>query len=570
MIDNNTFELYELLVALHEGDITKEQFEILNSKLKQKDHVRCYVEFISIFADLSCPSTVDLYFNQESDTSLGHADQDTYTDIMKKFAEEEINAQAIEIPQKQPQQELIQKVIRPKVVYKFDKRSLFTIIASVAAILLVVLFVKFAPVRGGQEVAAVSDCINAKWTNSHIPMHVGTRLMDTDPPFILREGYAELLFDNNAKIIVEGPAEFEILTQKQIRLSYGKLYAVIPDEAYGFIVSTRYSEIIDLGTEFGVQQSVAGDTEVHVIKGRTNLISGAYGNKINVSVTEGTAKRLMGSTGGVKDILCDTTLFVREIESKANLIWRGQETIDLADMTCGGNGFGGGNPETVIDPITGNTQPYVERGFGTRYATSSYSMTESLRYVDGVFVPDGGDGPIVISSAGTAFESCPDTSGAVRKDISVLNKIYQKDGGDLKLNDTVYGYPYRPAITIQANIGVTFDLDAIRKDMAGFDVTYFEALCAVASDTNEVYDTVAEEKRPAGKADFWILIDGRVQKTIQGIRMGYSEIVRLPIRSDDRFLTIMTTDHMESGELDPIGWDRCFLGDPVLGLESLD
>lgn len=570
MIDKNTFELYELLVALHEGDITKEKFELLNSKLKQKDHVRCYVEFISIFSDLSCPSTVDLYFNQESETSLGHGDQDTYTDIMKKFAEEENNAPAIDIPQEQPQQELIQKVIRPKVVYKFDKRSLFTIIASVAAILLVVLFAKFAPVRGGQEVAAVSDCINAKWTNSHIPMHVGTRLMDSDPPFILREGYAELLFDNNAKIIVEGPAEFEILTQKQIRLSYGKLYAIIPDDAYGFIVSTRYSEIIDLGTEFGVQQSVAGDTEVHVIKGRTNLISGAYGNKINVAVTEGTAKRLMGSTGGVKDIFCDTTLFVRQIESKANLIWRGQETIDLADMACGGNGFGGGNPETVIDPVTGNIQQYVERGFSTRNTKSSYSPTESLRYVDGVFVPDGGDGPIVVSSEGTVFETCPDTSGAVRKDITVLNKVYQLDGGDLTLGDTAFGYPYRPAILMQANIGITFDLDSIRKDFDRFDITYFEALCAIASDTNEVYTEAPEEKRPTGKADFWILIDGRVQKTFQGVRMGFSEMVRIPISSDDRFLTILTTDHMESGEKDPIGWDRCFLGEPVLGFRSLE
>lgn len=569
MIDKDTLELYELLVALHEGDMTEEQFSVLNSKLKQQDLVARYVEFISIFSDLSCPSTADLYFTRENEAfTAAPADQRTYIEIMKKFAEEENSAPAINVPQAKPQQELIQKVSRQKIVYQLNKRSLVIAMISAAAILLVVLFARFAPVRSGREVATLSDTINAKWANNYIPMNIGSRLMDTDPPFILREGYAELLFDNDAKIVVEGPAEFQLLTPKQVRLNYGKLYASISDEAYGFIICTKYSEIIDLGTEFGVQQSLDGDTELHVIKGRTNLISGAYG-KVNLSVTAGSAKRFLGSSGEVKDVSCNASLFVRDIESKANLVWRGQETLDLADVICGGNGFGSGDPQTVIDPVTGNTQPYVERGFGTRYATSSYSKTESLRYVDGVFVPDGGDGPIVISSAGTVFESCPDTSGAVRKDISVLNKIYQKDGGELKLNDMAFGYPYRPAITMQANLGITFDLDAIRKAMEGFDISYFETLCAVASDTNEVYETVAEEKRPAGKADFWILIDGRLQKTQQGVQMGFSELVRIPIASQDRFLTIVTTDHMESGELDPIGWDRCFLGEPVLGFKSI-
>jgi hypothetical protein len=112
---------------------------------------------------------------------------------------------------------------------------------------------------------------------------------------------------------------------------------------------------------------------------------------------------------------------------------------------------------------------------------------------------------------------------------------------------------------MHANIGITFDLNAIRNDLKDFEITSFEAVCAIAQ-------TKATEQARAGKADFWILVDGELKKSLNGVSIGFSESVKIPINPEDRFLTIMTTDHLETAEGDPIHSDRCFLGKPVLGI----
>ncbi len=561
---NNKWNQFRVVIQKSlEDSLTPEEIVYLRESLWADAEARqYYINYMMVHRSLFLLSTELL--PDKNDQNI-----DTINAILQDLSEYEKNAPAAEISCKEPVKELIQNIKKERVRYNVSRGSLYTIITSIAAILLIVLFVRFAPPKGGYRVATLADSIHAKWVNSDISIQNGFRFV-TGKNMLLNEGLVELLFDSGVKVTFEAPAEFQLLTDDQINLRYGRLYAIVPQGAVGFTVNTQTSRVIDLGTEFGVEADVRGDVSLHVLKGQTTLIAGKRSNKVSISVSQGDAKKVSASTSNISDIPCNTELFAREIDSKCNFIWRGQATIDLADITSGGNGFGTGNPQAVIDPITGEIQLYIERGFGTRYATSSYSMTESLPYVDGVFIPDGGNGPIVISSTGTIFENCPDTSGAVRKDIAVLNRIYEKDGGELKLNDIAFGYPYRPAITIQANLGITFDLNAIRKDLEGFDLTYFETLCAVASDTNAIYETVDKDKRPTGKADFWILVDGQVKKTIQGVRMGFSETVRIPIYSNDRFLTILTTDHMESGELDPIGWDRCFLGEPVLGFESLD
>ena len=103
----------------------------------------------------------------------------------------------------------------------------------------------------------------AQWKN-------GTRLAAYSNKLFLREGLAELMFDNNAKVVVEGPAEFELLAEDQINLRYGRIYATIPHEAIGFTVSTPTSRIIDLGTEFGIQADGSGDVAVTCNQGKNN------------------------------------------------------------------------------------------------------------------------------------------------------------------------------------------------------------------------------------------------------------------------------------------------------------
>jgi hypothetical protein len=164
-------------------------------------------------------------------------------------------------------------------------------------------------------------------------MQNGTRLSAGYSHYELQDGYVTFLFDNKTAVTVEGPAQFQILTGDQIALDYGKIYAVVPPEVYGFQVSTPAAKIIDLGTEFGVYQDRNGKTELHVITGKTSLVSGIGGARINAYVEAGVARRIYGDTGRLEVIRCDSRLFARTIDSRLNRVWRGSEPPYRLDLS---------------------------------------------------------------------------------------------------------------------------------------------------------------------------------------------------------------------------------------------
>jgi len=162
-----------------------------------------------------------------------------------------------------------------------------------------------------------------------------------------------MLFDNQARVVLEGPVEFQILAEDRIALNYGKVYVTVPKGAIGFTVNTPSARIIDLGTEFGVQTDTFGDVQMHVIKGKTTLIAGDRSNRINVEVNQGQAKKVSGTTLEVSDIPFKTHLFIRSINSSRNIVWRGQTELNLADMAGGGNGLGTGRIGVWLNLKTG-------------------------------------------------------------------------------------------------------------------------------------------------------------------------------------------------------------------------
>jgi hypothetical protein len=137
-----------------------------------------------------------------------------------------------------------------------------------------VVYARFAPVKRGLEVATLLDSINAKWAEADSSMKSGSRLVTGSTNSLLRGGCAKLLFDNNAIVTIEGPAEFEIIAEDRIKLLYGRIYSIVPQEALGFSVVTPNAMIVDLGTEFGVQVDFLGTTELHVNHGMTRLVAG--------------------------------------------------------------------------------------------------------------------------------------------------------------------------------------------------------------------------------------------------------------------------------------------------------
>ncbi len=93
--------------------------------------------------------------------------------------------------------------------------------------------------------------------------------------FAFNQGVAEIDFFCGATLIVEGPAELKIESDWSVRVLEGRLRAMVPPAARGFIVKAADSEIVDLGTEFALSVG-NGNSQVEVIDGEIELRGGEF------------------------------------------------------------------------------------------------------------------------------------------------------------------------------------------------------------------------------------------------------------------------------------------------------
>ena len=262
----------------------------------------------------------------------------------------------------------------------------------------------------------------------------------------------------------------------------------------------------------------------------------------------------------IRPIAFRNDAFVQDINSKTHFVWRGQP-LEMADLAGGGNGLGTGRREVSIDMSTGKLLSAAPRERIQR--KTPYVLVPEMDAVDGVFIPDGSSGPIQVTSAGHRFE-CPPTLGESYYGVfngSVL-PLRTGDRGyidhPIRFRGEFYGMAERPALFLHSNLGVTFDLDKIRKALpSGSRITGFSAGCGIGEGPEG-------SKRENDYTDFFVLVDGA--ERFSAVDMNYlSEMKRvgLELTDNDRFLTLMTTDGKD-GSLH-LGWS--FFAEPRLYFE---
>ncbi len=82
----------------------------------------------------------------------------------------------------------------------------------------------------------------------------------------LTSGVAQLELFSGVTCIVQGEAEFEVLSPMEMSVTRGKVRTHVPEPAHGFRIRTAEGEVVDLGTEFALNVSPE-QSEVHVIEG---------------------------------------------------------------------------------------------------------------------------------------------------------------------------------------------------------------------------------------------------------------------------------------------------------------
>jgi hypothetical protein len=557
MNSKELIQLYELIIASLEGTISEADSLLLIDKIKEdKEAATCYVEFLSIYTNLSYSSLMDTKLNLP-DEYCEHDEEfsDFDSAVWKALLETERTAPSviIERPVEKPLVQHVKYELPPR---KINKISLYTAILSVAALLAIVVFLQFSPVPVSQEVATLTELVNVKWGDTPHVMEKGIRLSTNTGPVCLNEGVIELSYDSGVDVTIEGPAVFNITTSSEIHLGHGRLYSKVSSMGLGFTVQTSNTRIIDLGTEFGVQVFSDGATELHVFEGKTALVAGVPAvKKQAIDVIAGQARSVYADGSQVNLIPLKKGYFAEKISAAENLIWRGRN-MSLASLLAGGDGFSVGKIESGIDPATGEIHLTGVQG-EYRAGNHQYHPVDPYQAIDGVFTPSGQSNKTTVSSAGHVFEF-PVTEHHYWSDITASPYAVVQGTSDavrIDINGPGFGAaPDTDLIFLHSNAGITFDLHEIRRRLPNLEIAGFKAICGVQ-----------KTREGLQASEFWVLLDGNcVFHTHNNAADAGTKEIHIPIASDQQFLTLAVTD---GG--DEITYDWCAFVNPELLLQKI-
>jgi hypothetical protein len=402
----------------------------------------------------------------------------------------------------------------------------------------------------GPAIGRLTDAYEAQWR--------GSRPRPGEPlyarPYDLREGAAKMELDQGTSLMLEAPCQVELTSIGEVALRSGKLVAMVSSQAKYFRVRTPTVLITDLGTEFGVIAYSDGSTEAHVLKGhiRVALDPNRTGRATSLVVNEGqsmsvdsTGRTIRGGLVARADLfLLQLPLFSQPAGLSGHL--------NLADIVGGGNGRGTGTLDQGIDLGTGQVFRNPAKDI-LETQENRFRPTPQFRGVDGVFVPNGALGPVVISSTRLTFSECPRTTGSYFGGPANSGKFFDlldKQAYTVRLNGVSFGTSRHPALSLHSNAGITFDLDQIRQDNPKIQIDRFTAVCGIPK--------YLPHPR-FSSADVWILLDGVVCLHLRhSLERNVVENVDVTIPTSTRFLTLVTTC---SGRAD---YSWIIFGDPFL------
>jgi hypothetical protein len=134
----------------------------------------------------------------------------------------------------------------------------------------------------------------------------------------LLKGQVEMEFYSGASVVLEGPAELEILSENGGILHSGKLSAQVPDHAHGFTITSADVKLVDLGTAFGMEVDKDKGTSVHVFEGEVELFELAQQKNEGMKLYAGEAQQIsLAQQWSSMKALPENFLSPQELSSKA-------------------------------------------------------------------------------------------------------------------------------------------------------------------------------------------------------------------------------------------------------------
>lgn len=400
-----------------------------------------------------------------------------------------------------------------------------------------------------EERAILRGSPHAQWPHRKMPVDAAGRV--TTDHIDLCAGLAELELPSGATMVLQGPTVIQLTGRNSVRLLLGRLTAYVPPRAAGFTLQAEGVRVVDLGTAFGIGQDSGGIADLHVFSGTVEAAARIDGVETVRRMAGNEAVRIDPRGGSWATVPCDPSRFIHGLRPRGL-------SLDLADIAAGGDGFGTAAADG-IDPMTGELTTGPSLGFIEDHKPF-FHPAQRLYGIDGVFIPDGGMGDTVVDSAGHRFQF-PDTEG-VGYDIIRRGGTYdtpqnggrpQQPGIPPTFGGVDYRAPGRSALGMHACVGMSIDLQDIAYRHPGLRVDRFSAMLANVG-----------RKRDLGRADFWVLIDGKLVGRYEHLTPDSTPVaLDVVITAGQRYLTLVSTDGGNGSGLDWIT-----LGDPRIHLSE--
>jgi len=446
-------------------------------------------------------------------------------------------------------------------------------------------------------VGHISGMVDCRWADPALKPIVPRIRQGTK--FALVSGLMEITYDTGAKVILQGPCTYEVESPHGGYLAFGKLTAKVASsrqpvasaksqanhkseirnhkspiskspnlQISKFAVRTPTALITDLGTEFGVEVTESGESQAYVFQGRievrlTGDVSGNESRVVVLGADQSARVEQSSKEGKPRVIRLDASETATYSAKFARRLREPPKFLDLLDIVAGGDGLGN-RRERGIDPTTGMEDPvfvHADRGGNKQYHLVSWHPL-----IDGVFVPDGRNKITQLDSSRHFFDGFPDTCGRVYGSIwARAAAVKRPDLSSLRGNRWVWVYALADAqrfmphnrgfLSLCPNVGVTFDLQAIRKQYSDNTLAFFRSSVGLG-------DAKLVIGSNDGLADVWIFVDGqlKLRRTRLSPQDGVID-VSVELKPNNKFLTLVTTDGGNGYQSDWV-----IFGEPVLEL----
>ncbi|QDT05007.1 FecR protein [Rubripirellula lacrimiformis] len=241
MIGNE--QLHRLVALYHLEQISDDEFALLESRLRDSEDAR-------EFFHRSC--RVDVQLRQMVD--IGDAENESQMVGVANDAATSIS------------------------------RSLIVgLAASVVLLLSTLAWIRFSQPR---SIATLVSAENAAWESS-LPTTPGSQL--TQGSLKLIAGIATIRFHSGAEVILEAPAELDVMSSMRGKLVHGAAVIDVPDSAIGFVIETPDGYAIDYGTRFAVQVDPTDHrSNFELIEGEIAVHHAGTGEEVRMTVPKKT------------------------------------------------------------------------------------------------------------------------------------------------------------------------------------------------------------------------------------------------------------------------------------------